>query len=337
MPHPDLQTVGVLGAGAWGTALALAAHRAGRTVSLWAREPELRSALRDRRENTLFLPGVALPGGLEAATAQEECLAADLVLLASPAQHLRATARAAAPAIRPGQPVLLCAKGFERGTGALLTQVLREEIPHAAAAILSGPSFAADVAKGLPTAVTLAAGNPALAAALASAFASPSFRPYASSDPEGVAFGGAIKNVFAIACGIAEGKGFGASARAALITRSFAEMTRLGVALGVKGETLTGLSGLGDLALTCSSLQSRNFSFGAALGGGLGLEDATRAARGVVEGAATARPVLDRADALGIDMPIIASVTAIVEGRADVDTAISALLARPLKAEDEPG
>ncbi|MFT3810419.1 MAG: NAD(P)H-dependent glycerol-3-phosphate dehydrogenase [Micropepsaceae bacterium] len=328
-------SITVLGAGAWGTALAAAAKRAGRRVALWAREAEVREAIAARGENTPFLPGIKLPAGLELPQdAAEAAAMAEAILLAAPAQHLRPMLAAIAPAVKPGTPLIICAKGLERGTTRLMTELVAEAAPGAEAAILSGPSFAEDVARGLPTAVTLAASTLPLAESLAAALASPAFRPYASDDPVGAAIGGAVKNVLAIACGIAEGKGFGASARAALIARGFAEMRRFGAALGARPDTMSGLSGLGDLILTCTTAQSRNFAFGLALGSGESVAEADGHARGVVEGEASARPVVDRAAALGVDMPIAASVAAIVDGQ-PIETAIAALLARPLRAELE--
>ena len=328
-------SITVLGAGAWGTALAAAAKRAGRRVSLWAREAEVREAIAARGENTPFLPGIKLPAGLELPEdAAEAASNAEAILLAAPAQHLRPMLAAIAEGVKPGTPLIICAKGLERGTTRLMTELVAEAAPGAEAAILSGPSFAEDVARGLPTAVTLAARTLPLAESLAAALASPAFRPYASDDPVGAAIGGAGKNVLAIACGIAEGKGFGASARAALIARGFAEMRRFGAALGARPETLSGLSGLGDLILTCTTAQSRNFAFGLALGSGETVAEADGHARGVVEGEASARPVVERAAALGVDMPIAASVAAIVDGQ-PIETAIAALLARPLRAELE--
>lgn len=329
------RSIAVLGAGAWGTALAAAARRAGRDVALWAREAEVRAAIEARGENTPFLPGIKLPRGMTLPVqAADAAAGADAILLAAPAQHLRAQVKLIAGAVKPGTPLIVCAKGLERGTARLMTEIVAEAAPGAEAAMLSGPSFAEDVAQGLPTAVTLAARTLPLAEALAEALASPAFRPYANDDPVGAAIGGAVKNVLAIACGIAEGKGFGASARAALIARGFAEMRRFGAALGAKPETLAGLSGIGDLILTCTTAQSRNFAFGLALGAGESVAEADGHARGVVEGEASARPVVERAAALGVDMPIAAAVAGIVEGRA-IDDAITALLARPLRAEHE--
>lgn len=328
-------SITVLGAGAWGTALAAAAKRAGRRVALWAREAEVREAIAARGENTPFLPGIKLPHGLELPEdAAAAAAGAEAILLAAPAQHLRPMLTAIAPAVKPGTPLIICAKGLERGTTRLMTELVAEAAPGAEAAILSGPSFAEDVARGLPTAVTLAARTLSLAESLASAMASPAFRPYASDDPVGAAIGGAVKNVLAIACGIAEGKGFGASARAALIARGFAEMRRFGAALGARPDTMSGLSGLGDLILTCTTAQSRNFAFGLALGSGESVAEADGHARGVVEGEASARPVVERAAALGVDMPIATAVADIVEGQ-PIETAIAALLARPLRPELE--
>ena len=331
----EFASIAVLGAGAWGTALAVAARRAGRDVSLWARESEVRQSISGRGENTPFLPGIRLPPGLALPEdAAEAAAAADAVLLAAPAQHLRQQIALIAPAVKPGTPLIVCAKGLERGTSRLMTEIVAQAAPGAEVAILSGPSFAEDVARGLPTAVTLAARTLPLAERLAAALASPAFRPYASDDPVGAAIGGAVKNVLAIACGVAEGKGFGASARAALIARGFAEMRRFGLALGARPETLTGLAGLGDLILTCTTAQSRNFAFGLALGSGETVAGADGHARGVVAGGASARPVVERAAALGVDMPIAEAVAGIVDGQ-PIETAIAALLARRLRPEHE--
>ncbi len=332
-PFQQIRSIAVAGAGAWGTALALTAHRAGRKVSLWAREADVQAAIRTKNENTPFLPGIAIPPDIALADHIAQTASADAILLTVPAQYLRATLHEMAPALKPGQPVIICAKGLERGTDLLMTEVVQQAAPQVACAILSGPSFADDVAKGLPTAITLAADDIALAERLSAALATLTFRPYASSDPKGAAIGGAVKNVLAIACGVAEGKNFGASARAALIARGFAEMRRFAMALGAQLETLTGLSGLGDLVLTCSSTQSRNFSFGLALGRGESVMDATGHARGVVEGAATARPVVERAEQLGVAMPLSSAIADLVDGRTSVDEAITALLSRPLKPE----
>ena len=321
----------MIGAGAWGTALALVAQRAGRPVTLWAREPEVVAAITTSRENTPFLPGVHLPAALDVRGGLAEAITgAEALLVAVPAQHVRATLQALAPLT---VPLVLCAKGIEAETGLLMTEVAASVAPDAPLAVLSGPSFAADVGRWLPTAVTLAAEDLVLADRLVATLGGPGFRPYASDDPIGAEAGGAVKNVLAIACGIVEGKGFGASARAALIARGFAELSRFARALGARPETLGGLSGLGDLILTCTSVQSRNFAAGLALGQGQTLADALAGKRSVAEGVATAAPLVQRAAALGVEMPIAAAVDAILAGRLSVDGAIEALLARPFRRE----
>lgn len=323
----------VLGAGAWGTALAVAGVRAGLHTVLWGRDRDEITAMHASRRNVRRLPGLVLPDGLGVTAALEEALAgANLVLLAVPAQALRSVARRAAPLIRPDIPVISCAKGLERGTARPMTAILAEEAPQAVPAVLSGPSFAADVARGLPTAVTIAAPRLEEAERLAGALSGPSFRPYASDDLVGVEIGGALKNVLAIAAGAVEGRGLGKSAQAALIARGFAEMARLGDALGARRETLMGLSGLGDLVLTCSSLQSRNYAFGHALGRGTSAAELLAAAP-LAEGAHTASVALALAARHGVDLPIADAVADVVEGRRDIDQTIAALLARPLRPE----
>jgi glycerol-3-phosphate dehydrogenase (NAD(P)+) len=321
--------IGVLGAGAWGSALANVAARAGRRVTLWTRDPRLAETIAQRRQSPK-LPGVRLEDSV-AVTGALEAVDAAALLVAVPAQALRSVARGLAPVLRDGAPVVACAKGIERGTGRFMTEVIAECVPQAEPAILSGPSFAADVARGMPTAVTLAARSEALASALAGALGSPMFRPYHSTDLRGVEIGGAAKNVLAIAAGIVEGRRLGASAAAALTTRGFAELVRFGKAFGARTETLTGLSGLGDLILTCSSRQSRNFSLGIALGEGRSLEEAQRGK--LVEGIFTASVLSEMASARGIDMPIAAAVAAVLDGRLDIDAAIESLLTRPFRAE----
>ncbi len=328
-----LTSVGIVGGGAWGTALAQVARRAGLTVTLWAREAEVVEAINARQANPLFLAGVALDPAIWATRDLADVGAADFVLAVVPAQHMRSTFAALAGSLRAGTPVVLCAKGIERGSLKMMTQVLAETAPDAAAAVLSGPSFAAEVAAGQPTAVTLAAADPALARDLAEAIATPTFRPYVAADMIGAEAGGAIKNVLAIACGIAEGRGMGRSAAAALITRGFAELTRLAVALGGEAETVAGLCGLGDLVLTCSSPLSRNMSLGMALGRGESLEAALAGKLSVAEGAESAPAVVALADRLGVEVPICQAVRAILAGEIGVDAAIFGLLARPLRAE----
>lgn len=328
-----LQSVGVIGGGAWGTALAQVAARAGREVVLWAREPEVVAAVRDRGENTPFLPGVALGPAIRVTSEPGDLAGLDAWLAVAPAQHLRSTLAAFAPHARSGLPIALCAKGIEKGSLKLMTEVLAETLPAARAAVLSGPSFAGEVARGLPTAVTLACPDEALGRALTEAVAGPAFRPYLVADMIGAEAGGAVKNVLAIACGAAEGRGLGRSAHAALVTRGFAEMTRLGVALGARPETLAGLCGLGDLVLTCSSPQSRNMSVGLALGRGQTLAEARAGQNTVAEGVESTPAVNALADRLGVDMPICRAVCALLDGRLDVDAAMTELLSRPLKAE----
>ncbi|MBV8593864.1 MAG: NAD(P)-dependent glycerol-3-phosphate dehydrogenase [Caulobacteraceae bacterium] len=328
-----MKTAGVIGAGAWGTALAQVCARAGLEVALWAREGEVAASINAARENALYLPGIALEPAVRATTEAADLAGSDLVLAVAPAQHLRATLAGFAAHLAPGTPVLLCSKGVEAGSLALMSEVLADALPDAARAVLSGPSFAGEVARGLPTAVTLAADDPDLAGRLAGAIALPAFRPYVSDDIVGAEAGGAIKNVLAIACGIAEGRGLGRSAHAALITRGFAELTRLAVALGGRAETVAGLCGLGDLVLTCSSPQSRNMSVGLALGRGQTLDEALAGKRSVAEGVASAPGVVALAARLGVETPICAAVAAILAGEQAVAPAIEALLARPLRSE----
>jgi glycerol-3-phosphate dehydrogenase (NAD(P)+) len=330
------QRIGVIGGGAWGTALALAATRAGRDAILWAREREVVDAILARHENTAFLPGIELqPRFAVTGEIRTALHRADAAILAVPAQFLRALLREAAPWLSPDAIIVLAAKGIEQRSGALLSEAIAEALPHHPLAILSGPSFAAEVARGLPTAVTVAAGEMTVAEAVARAIGARGLRPYASDDPIGVEIGGAVKNVIAIACGVVVGRGLGENARAALLTRGLAEMTRLGVAKGARPETFMGLSGLGDLALTCGSPQSRNMSLGIALGQGRRLADILAERRSVAEGVATAPAVLALAKRLGVDMPISAAVDAVLHRGADIDDAIEALLSRPLKAEGE--
>ncbi len=329
-----INRLAVLGAGAWGTALATVAARAGRTVTLWAFEPEVADGINTRHENGVYLPGVPLDPAIRATSDAPEALAgADAVLLVIPAQYLRKTAVYLAPHIKEGTPAAICAKGIEQSTGKLMTEVVAETIPAAIPAVLSGPSFAADVARGLPTAVTLACENHDAGAALVDAIGIATFRPYLADDLVGAELGGAVKNVLAIACGIVAGKKLGASAAAALTARGFAELTRLGVALGAKPETLGGLSGLGDLILTCGSLQSRNMSLGAALGEGRRLADVLGERRSVAEGVATAPAVVALARKAGVEMPICEAVANVVGGALTVDEAIETLLARPFRRE----
>lgn len=329
-----MTTAGVIGGGAWGTALAQVCARAGRDVILWAREPEVVEAINAAHENATFLKGVPLEPSIRATGDLADLGACDLVLAVPPAQHMRATLAAFAPYARDGLPILLCSKGVEQGSLKLMTEVLAETIPHAAPAVLSGPSFAGEVARGLPTAVTLACPENGCAEDLAEAIATPTFRPYFATDMIGAEAGGAVKNVLAIACGIVEGRGLGRSAHAALITRGFSELTRIAVALGGEAETVAGLCGLGDLVLTCSSPQSRNMSVGLALGAGQTLEEALAGKLSVAEGVASAPAVRQLARKLGVETPICEAVAAILAGETGVDDAIRGLLSRPLREEN---
>ena len=328
-----ISSAGVIGAGAWGTALAQVCARAGLTVTLWAREPEVAEDIAATRINSRFLPGVELDNAIDVTTDLADLSPWDIILAVPPAQHLRSTLTAFSGVARDGLPVILCSKGVEQGTLCLMTDVLEQTLPQAAPAVLSGPSFAGEVARGLPTAVTLACADEDLGSELVQTLATPTFRPYLATDIVGAEAGGAIKNVLAIACGIAEGKGLGRSAHAALITRGFAEMTRLAVAAGAEAETLAGLCGLGDLVLTCSSSQSRNMSLGLALGQGQSVEQALAGKLSVAEGAASAPAVRALARKLDVEAPITEAVAAILAGEVGVDEAITGLLSRPLKSE----
>jgi glycerol-3-phosphate dehydrogenase (NAD(P)+) len=323
--------IAVIGAGAWGIALANVITRAGRSVTLGARDPLSAGVIMQQRESPR-LPGIKLDDQVRVVAATADTARNDAILLAVPAQHLRAAATILAPALAAGTPVIACAKGIERGTHKFMTEVIAECAPAALPAILSGPSFAGDVAHGLPTAVTLAALDDAIAAALAHALGSTTFRPYHTTDVVGVEIGGAAKNVLAIAAGIVSGRGLGASAAAALTTRGFAELFRFGHAFEARPETLTGLSGLGDLILSCSSAQSRNFSLGVALGQGHAPHEA-QLARNLAEGAFTAPVLVEMANDKGVEMPIASAVAAILDGTMDIDNAIESLMTRPFKAE----
>lgn len=322
-----MQRLLVVGGGAWGTALAASARRAGRDVVLWAREREVVEAINRTHENPLFLPGIRLDPAIRATEALDE--PADAILLVVPSQHLRSVAER----LDARGPVLLCAKGIEQTTLRLMTEVAAEAMPRARLAVLSGPTFAAEVARGLPTAVTLAANDLSLGKAFIAALGTRTFRPYLSDDPIGAEIGGAVKNVLAIACGVVAGRKLGDNARAALITRGLAEMVRLAVAKGGRAETLMGLSGLGDLVLTCTALQSRNFSLGVALGEGERLADILASRRSIAEGVDSAAAVTALAGRLGVEMPITAAVDAILHRGAEIDPTIELLLSRPFRNE----
>ncbi|MDE0058314.1 MAG: NAD(P)-dependent glycerol-3-phosphate dehydrogenase [Defluviicoccus sp.] len=323
-----MRRIGILGAGAWGTALAVVAHEAGCAVVLWARRDDHARAIAETGRNDAYLEDVGLGPGIAATAEEAEAAAVDAVLLAVPAQAVRATCERFSPHLAPSLPVAVCAKGIERDSAKTMSEVLGEALPANPVAILSGPTFAGEVARGQPAAVTLACRDHALAEALAGALATPAFRPYHSDDVAGAEIGGAVKNVLAIACGITEGRGLGENARAALFTRGLAEMTRLARARGGRAETMMGLAGLGDLALTCASRSSRNYRHGVALGAGSPPEG-----NAVVEGVPTSAAVARLAGRHGVEMPIAEAVAAILHRGADIDAVIAGLLARPRRAE----
>lgn len=325
--------IGVIGGGAWGTALAAAAARAGRRVTLWAREPEVVADINTRHENSGFLPGVILPNAVTATDDLARACDVDAVLLVAPAQFMRATAAKLSPHWRDGLPAVICAKGIEQGSGALMSEAVGEALAQAPLAVLSGPTFAGEAARGLPVAVTLACQDAVLGAKLVAALGSQRLRPYLSDDLVGAQIGGAVKNVMAIASGIVSGRGLGENARAALITRGLHEIVRLGTALGGRMETLMGLSGVGDLMLTCMSAKSRNYSVGLALGEGQDLAGALGGKSSVAEGVFSAPAVVALAKKHGVDMPICFAVDAVLHSGNDIDKAIDGLLARPFTAE----
>jgi glycerol-3-phosphate dehydrogenase (NAD(P)+) len=328
------ETISVLGGGAWGTALALAAARAGRKVVLWTRDTDHAEAMQRTRENAPRLPGIPLPETIRiTASLKDAADSARAILLAVPAQSLRGVTEALSLVVKQGIPIIICAKGIDQRSGEFMSEIVTDTIRGAMPGILSGPSFAVDVAKGLPTAIVLAAPLEPVSEALARALSSPAFRIYHSTDIRGVEIGGAAKNVLAIATGIVEGRGLGDSARAAITARGFAELSRLARSYGAKPETLMGLSGLGDLVLTCASRKSRNFAFGDDLGRGLALSEAGGGK--LAEGVHTARILVDMAHARRIDMPIAEAVADILAGRISIQESIDLLLMRPLKTEYE--
>lgn len=325
---PTFNSVSVIGAGAWGTALADVAARAGRKVTLYARDAAHAARIAATRENPR-LPGTKLAAAIAVTNDLALAGSTDIILIATPAQHLRAAVNSLAPHLHEATPVIACAKGIEHGTHKFMTEIIAESAPHAVPAILSGPSFADDVARGLPTAVTLAAKDEALASELVRALGSSTFRPYHTADVRGVEIGGAAKNVLAIAVGIAVGKNLGASAQAALTTRGFSELSRFGRAFGARAETLVGLSGLGDLILTCASPQSRNFALGLALGRG-----EPKPVGKLAEGEFTAPVLIELAASQAIDMPVSMAVAAILARKLTIEAAIEGLLTRPFRAEE---
>jgi glycerol-3-phosphate dehydrogenase (NAD(P)+) len=324
----------VIGGGAWGTTLAIVARRAGSIPVLWARDPTVVAAINERHQNPVFLPNVALDPGITATADIGVAIeAAEAALLVVPAQFLRGVIETLKPHLRRGTPVLHCAKGIETGSLKTMSEVAAEIIPETPSAVVSGPTFAAEVARDLPTAVTIASHNPSVGRVFMAALGSDRFRPYLSEDPIGAEIGGAVKNVIAIACGVVSGRGLGDNARAALITRGLAEMVRLGVAKDGRVETFTGLSGLGDLVLTCNAGQSRNYALGLALGCGQSLSAALHGRRTVVEGVATASAVTRLAARIGIEMPISEAVDALLHRGESIDAIIDLLLSRPYRTE----
>lgn len=321
--------LGVVGGGAWGTALAQVAATGGRETLLWALEPDVVDAVNARHENPVYLPGIPIDPSVRATSDLADLDQCDAWLMVTPAQHMRAVLERAGG----HRPLVLCSKGIEEGSGKLLHKVAKEACPNSSVGVLSGPTFAHEVAMGMPTAVTLAAEDEDLASQLRNRIAQPAFRVYLSDDVAGAEIGGAVKNVLAIACGVVEGRGLGQNARAALIGRGFAEMTRFGMALGAKRETLAGLSGLGDLVLTCSSTSSRNYSLGKGIGEGRPAAELVANRKTVAEGAFTAPVLAKLAREKGVDMPIVAAVDALISGRASVDQVLDALLTRPPRAE----
>ncbi len=328
-----IRRIGIIGGGAWGTALAHIVATAGTDVRLWARDETTVTAIERDRANPRYLPGITLDGRIHATTRLEEVCRSDAVFLVVPAQQIRGVCGEIASHLAEQIPVICCAKGLEIGTGLLMTEVIGEALLNRPSGCLSGPTFAIEAARGLPTAVTLAIGDQSLGAAIAAATGTPTFRPYLSEDVIGAEVGGAIKNVLAISCGIAAGIGMGENTRAALITRGLAEATRLAVALGGRAETLAGLAGLGDLAMTCASRQSRNFRFGEALGRGEVMDKALKNMGGVVEGRFTAEAIMMRATALGVDLPICQAVHLVLNRGTDLRAAIDGLMGRPLRRE----
>jgi glycerol-3-phosphate dehydrogenase (NAD(P)+) len=329
-----VKRLAIIGGGAWGSALASVAARAGAGVALWARDPDVVAAINQIHENPLYLPGIALDPRVAATTDAAAAVAGtQAALIVVPAQFLRGALEMLAPLLPGGLPLLLCAKGIETGSLKTMSEIAGEIVPRAPVAILSGPSFAAEVARDLPAAVTIAASDPALARAFVKALGTARFRPYLSEDPIGAEIGGAVKNVLAIACGIIEGRGLGDNARAALITRGLAEMIRLGLAKGAQAETFRGLSGLGDLVLTCTAGQSRNYRLGLAMGRGASLSEALAGQRSVVEGIATSGSVAALAARLGIDLPITAAVDGVLHRGTAIDMMIDGLLSRPYRSE----
>ena len=328
-----MSKVGIIGAGAWGTALACAMKRAGNDVIIYAHEKETADAINSRNINKTFLPEITLDSTIKATNSLEKATQADAVLLVTPSQYFRKSCEILAGIWRQGVPAIVCTKGIETQTSSLMSEIVRETMPLVRVAILSGPTFAMEVADDLPTAMTLATDDETLGKLLMEVMTTKHFRIYRSRDVIGAQIGGAVKNVIAIACGIVKGRGFGENSRAAIVTRGLAEMVRLGVAKGARPETLSGLAGTGDLILTCSSTQSRNFSLGCELGSGDTLENIMKKRVSVAEGVSSAPSVVSLAQKIGVEVPICSAVNDIISNRVGIEVAISNLLARPLKEE----
>lgn len=328
-----MTSIGVIGGGAWGTALAQTFASDGRDTMIWAREEEVVSAINAHHENTVFLPAVELDPRLKATGDIKEIARRPILLIVSPAQYLRSTLETIKDDLTEETILVICAKGIEITTGQLMSQVAHEVCPNVPVAVLTGPTFASEIARGLPGAVTIGSYSPSVNEKLLDFLSTPTFRPYSSDDMIGVQLGGAIKNVLAIGCGVVHGKGLGESARCALMTRGIAEMARLGIAMGAKSETLLGMCGVGDLVLTASSMQSRNFSLGAALGEGRTIDDILSTRSAVTEGVHTAKTIDAIAQKYGIEMPVCQTIHKVLEGELTLDEAIDALLDRPLKPE----
>ncbi len=328
-----MNKIGIIGGGAWGTALAQAQAATGKDVVLWAREDEVVTSINAAHENKMFLPGIVLDGKIRATGDMLEAAKTDAILIVSPAQHLRSTLESLKGHVAESTPLVICSKGVEINSGLLLSQVAKEVMPKAKIAILTGPTFAAEIARGLPSAVTLAMENKEESEKLAEHLNSRALRMYASDDIIGAQVGGAVKNVIAIACGVIEGKKLGDSARAALVTRGLAEIARLAAALGAKKETLMGMCGVGDMILTCSSMQSRNFSLGVALGQGRKLEDILAERNSVTEGVHTAKALATMAKNNAVEMPISIAMNKCLTEGANVDDIIEQMLDRPVRAE----
>ncbi|MDD4616659.1 MAG: NAD(P)-dependent glycerol-3-phosphate dehydrogenase [Alphaproteobacteria bacterium] len=330
MPH-SFTSIGIIGAGAWGTALALAVRRTGSEVTLWALEPEVAAEITEKRKNTVFLPGIDIPPEIRTTSELSDLTACKMLILATPAQHLRAMCQNLARLLKQPVPLVIASKGIEKASYRLMSEVVAEELPGFPIYILSGPSFAKEVAQNLPAALTLASEHDV--ETVAQALSSPCFRLYTTDDIIGAQIGGAVKNVLAIACGIISGRHLGENARAGLITRGLAEIVRLAKALGARTETLMGLSGIGDVVLTCSSLQSRNMSLGFELGQGKNLQAILAERKSVAEGLSSAAATLGLARRHGVDMPVVSAVDMVLRDMATIDESIKALLSRPLKKE----